>query len=75
MVRIKDVWLGDTLNISLNNGHMVFIPIEQREADDRRFREVLSGKCNSPPKTDGAHIYWSDGPHFSVEEIMRMVEG
>jgi hypothetical protein len=73
MAEIADVWIGDTLNVSFMNGQGVMIPVSAKD-NAGLYRKITSMKTPSPPRTDGANVYWRDGPAITLAEIMAMVE-
>lgn len=61
-------------DISFTNGQSVLIPLTGK-AYDPAFIELFESGRISRPKTDGARIYWIDGPSLSCAEILQLVRG
>ena len=60
---------SDCIAVEFENGSMAILELSVRQ-DDPLFAEI---KKLSRPKTDGEHIYWSNGASLTVDEIMKML--
>lgn len=66
-----DIVDGQTLDIELNNGHLILFDI-QRIPEAKHKYDVLNNLNVLPrPYTDGMCIYWQNGLHISLDEIIR----
>ena len=61
------------LDINFTNGQTVLLPLTGK-AYDPAFIELFESGRISRPKTDGARIYWIDGPSLSCAVIVKTVD-
>ena len=72
MAKIRSAYLDyPQLTVNLDNGQDIFIPL----GGNLRLTNALSRDSEYKPRTDGACVYWRDGPRLSFEDIMGIVEG
>lgn len=64
----------DTIDIHLDNGSNILLELAHK-LKEPEFAILLEGDRLSCPKTDGARVYWRDGPSLSLDEIMEMALG
>lgn len=83
MIKIKTVGvvagegeglLGTALDVHLSNGQTILLSLRV-VAEDPRFAEMYRDGRLFVPRTDGARVYWDQGPSLTLEEIMTLVEG
>lgn len=77
MCRIKrvDTLDSQTLDIEFDNGHVLLLDLNTMRADPA-IAALLEGGDWCHPRTDGAAVYWRDGPRLSAEQLMnKLFEG
>lgn len=62
---------GDMLDIELSNGNILLLSVKLL-LEDPRFARLAEDDRVLYPKTDGAGVYWRDGPRLEVDELMRI---
>lgn len=76
MLKISRVDTVDdqTLDIELNNGHLILFSMKPLLESDPAYAG-LKGKEPLPrPKTDGQSILWQGGPRLALEDILAMLK-
>lgn len=69
-VDIVDDW---TLDIELNNGHLILFDTWRLPETDPAFAVLRKSEVLPRPSTDGQSIYWRDGPRLALKEIMTLL--
>ena len=69
-VDVVDDW---TLDIELNNGHLILFDTRRLAAADAAFAVLRNLEVLPRPSTDGQSVYWRDGPRLELEEIMILL--
>jgi hypothetical protein len=83
-VIIQSVWIDDSgcnmegiptyLGVNLMNGHNAMLSLSlTSKAADPLIAEIIAGKCDTKPQTDGERIYWENGACLTIDEIMTML--
>lgn len=65
-----DILDGQTLDIELNNGHLILFDTQRLPKGDHRYDSLRDLDLLPRPKTDGQSIYWQDGPRIGLAEII-----
>lgn len=70
-----DILDNQTLDIQFDSGHVLLLDLNALRGDPAIAALLDSGGwCH--PKTDGAAVYWQDGPRLSAEQLMNeLIEG
>ncbi|MDD4239372.1 MAG: hypothetical protein PHT62_12580 [Desulfotomaculaceae bacterium] len=67
---VVDDW---TLDIELNNGHMILFDTRRLAETDPAYAVLRKLEVLPRPSTDGQSIYWRDGPRLELREIMTLL--
>ncbi|WP_304508015.1 hypothetical protein [Anaerotignum sp.] len=67
---VVDDW---TLDIELNNGHLILFDIRRLMETDPTYGNLKKFQVLPRPSTDGQSIYWRDGPRLALGEIMTLL--
>jgi hypothetical protein len=66
-----DIVDGQTLDIELNNGHLILFDTQRLPEADHSYDSLRNLEVLPRPYTDGQSIFWRDGPRIALEEILR----
>lgn len=69
-IDVVDDW---TLDIELNNGHMILFDTRRLAETDAAYAVLLKLEVLPRPSTDGQSVYWPDGPRLELREIMTLL--
>ena len=65
-----DILDSQTLDIEFDNGHVLLLDLNTMRADPAISALLDSGDwCR--PRTDGATVYWRDGPQLNIEQLIN----
>lgn len=65
-----DIVDGQTLDIELNNGHLILFDTQRLPKTDPSYDSLRELDALPRPSTDGQYIFWQDGPRFSLDQIL-----
>lgn len=68
-----DILDGQTLDIELNNGHLILFDTRRLPETNRSYDSLRALELLPRPHTDGRSVYWRDGPRLELEEIMALL--
>ena len=73
MLRITrvDIVDGQTLDIELNNGHLILFDTRRLPDKDHSYDSLRDMEVIPRPNTDGQNIFWQEGPRLALEDILR----
>jgi hypothetical protein len=82
---IHSVWIDDSgcdtegvptyLGVNLMNGHNAMLSLSLTpKAADPLIADIIAGRCNTKPKTDGERVYWENGASLTIDEIITMLQ-
>lgn len=63
---------GDCFDITLSNGHAILLDLGSR-IKEPEFAALIENGCLEKPQTDGARLYWPEGPSLTLAEIFSML--
>lgn len=66
-----DIVDGQTLDIELNNGHLILFDTNGLQETGHRFDSLRNLEVLPRPSTDGKSIFWKNGPQITLEEILH----
>lgn len=66
-----DIVDGQTLDIELNNGHLILFDTKQLPEIDHSYDRLRELEVLPRPHTDGQRIFWENGPEISLGEILN----
>jgi hypothetical protein len=66
-----DIVDGQTLDIELNNGHLILFDTQRLPQADHTYDSLRDLEVLPRPNTDGQSIFWRDGLRISLEDILR----
>ncbi len=66
-----DIVDGQTLDIELNNGHLILFDTRRLPEADHSYDSLRNMEVLPRPNTDGQNIFWRDGPRLALEDILR----
>ncbi|MFA7184543.1 MAG: hypothetical protein WC082_06615 [Victivallales bacterium] len=66
-----DIVDGQTLDIELNNGHLILFDTRRLPEKDHSYDSLRDMEVLPRPNTDGRSIFWREGPRISLENILR----
>ena len=72
MCRIKrvDTLDSQTLDIQFGSGHVLLLDLNALRGNPAIAQLLDSGDwCR--PRTDGATVYWRDGPQLNIEQLIN----
>jgi hypothetical protein len=69
-VDVVDDW---TLDIELNNGHIILFDIRHLMEMDSTYKILQNLEILPRPSTDGNSIFWREGPRVTLNEIMTQL--
>ena len=65
------MWWDDwTLDIELNNGHIILFDIQHLIEEDPNYKILKNLEVLPRPSTDGKSIFWRGGPIVTLNEII-----
>lgn len=59
----------DVIIIRLNNGHIIMLSFRTLQ----RHPQFADAQTLELPQTDGASVFWPNGAHLTLEEIMTLL--
>ncbi|MFT3983636.1 MAG: hypothetical protein QM697_06995 [Lachnospiraceae bacterium] len=65
-----DILDGQTLDIELNNGHLILFDTKRLPKTDRGYESLRDLELLPRPITDGLNIIWQDGTRIALQEIL-----
>ena len=68
-----DVVDGQTLDIELNNGHLILFDMRWLIERDPIYSFLRNTEVLPRPHTDGQSVFWQDGPRLTLVEIMTLL--
>ena len=74
MCRIKrvDTLDNQTLDIQFDSGHVLLLDLNALRGDPA-IAQLLEGGGWCRPRTDGAAVYWRDGPRLTAEQLITQL--
>lgn len=66
-----DIVDGQTLDIELNNGHLILFDTQRLPEIDHSYDSLRDLEVLPRPNTDGQSIYWQNGPRIALGEILH----
>ena len=66
-----DIVDGQTLDIELNNGHLILFDTRRLPEKDHSYDSLRDMEVLPRPNTDGQNIFWQEGPRLFLEDILR----
>ena len=66
-----DIVDGQTLDIELNNGHLILFDTQRLPQADHTYDSLRDLEVLPRPNTDGQSIFWRDGLRISLEDLLR----
>lgn len=66
-----DIVDGQTLEIELNNRHLILFDTQQLPEKDHSYDSLRDLEVLSRPNTDGQSIFWRNGPQIDLGKIME----
>jgi hypothetical protein len=66
-VDVVDDW---TLDIELNNGHLILFDTRRLMETDSTYDVLRNSEVLPRPSTDGSCIFWREGLRITLNEIM-----
>lgn len=66
-----DILDGQTLDIELNNGHLILFDIRGLPEKDCGYESLRDLAALPRPHTDGQSIFWRDGPRITLTDILH----
>lgn len=70
IVRV-DIVDGQTLDIELNNGHIILFDTQRLFREDHTYDSLHDLEVLPRPGTDGQTIFWPGGLCLTLEEIIK----
>lgn len=65
-----DILDGQTLDIELNNGHLILFDTQSLPKTDHSHDSLWDLELLPRPSTDGQSIFWQNGPRITLTEIL-----
>lgn len=65
-----DILDGQTLDIELNNGHLILFDTRRLPNADHRYDSLRDLELLPRPSTDGRDIFWRNGARIALAEIL-----
>lgn len=65
-----DILDGQTLDIELNNGHLILFDTRCLPRADRSYDSLRDLELLPRPNTDGQNIFWRDGTRIALAQIL-----
>lgn len=66
-----DILDGQTLDIQLNNGHLILFDTQRLPGSDHTYDSLRNLEVLPRPYTDGHSIFWQNGPQITLENILQ----
>lgn len=66
-----DIVDGQTLDIELNNGHIILFDTQRLPKTDHSYDSLRDLELLPRPNTDGQSIFWQNGPQIALGEILN----
>ncbi|HCX60853.1 hypothetical protein [Sedimentibacter sp.] len=66
-----DIVDGQTLDIELSNGHLILFDTRHLPKTNRSYDSLRNLEALPRPNTDGASIFWKEGPRITLEEVLQ----
>lgn len=66
-----DILDGQTLDIELNNGHLILFDTRQLSKTNHTYDSLRALESLPRPRTDGDSIFWQDGPRIALKDILE----
>lgn len=66
-----DIVDGQTLDIELNNGHLILFDTRNLPKIDHSYDSLRDLEVLPRPTTDGQNIFWQDGPRIALGDILH----
>ena len=66
-----DIVDGQTLDIELNNGHLILFDTRNLPITDHSYDKMRDLEALPRPQTDGHCIFWQEGPRIALDEILQ----
>lgn len=66
-----DILDGQTLDIQLNNGHLILFDTQRLPESDHAYDSLRKLDGLPRPQTDGHSVFWQDGPRIALEDILQ----
>lgn len=66
-----DVLDGQTLDIELNNGHLILFDTQRLPQSNIAYDSLRALESLPRPRTDGDSIFWQDGPRIALTDILE----
>lgn len=66
-----DIVDGQTLDIELNNGHLILFDTQRLPEMDHSYDSLRDLEVLPRPNTDGKSIYWQNGLRIALDEILH----
>ncbi len=66
-----DIVDGQTLDIELNNGHLILFDTQRLPETDHSYDSLRDLEVLPRPNTDGQSIFWRNGPRIALGEILH----
>ena len=64
-----DILDNQTLDIEFDSGHVLLLDLNVMRGDPA-IAALLEGGDWCRPRTDGAAVYWRDGPRLTAEQLI-----
>lgn len=64
---------GQTLDIELNNGHLVLFNMQSLLNSNVEYQGLKEKRVLPRPSTDGQSVFWSDGPRLMLTDILILL--
>lgn len=68
-----DIVDGQTLDIELNNGHLILFDTQYLPTINSRYNSLRNMEVLARPNTDGQNIFWLDGTKINLEDILHWI--
>jgi hypothetical protein len=68
-----DILDGQTLDIELNNGHLILFDTRRLPREDHGYERLRNLELLPRPSTDGQSVFWRDGTRLELSKIMRLL--
>lgn len=71
LINRVDILDGQTLDIQLNNGHLILFDTQRLPESDHTYDSLRNMEVLPRPNTDGHSIFWQNGPRITLENILQ----
>lgn len=65
-----DILDGQTLDIELNNGHLILFDTQRLPKADHSYDSLRDLDVLPRPNTDGQNVIWRDGTRITLSDIL-----